>query len=152
MHSYYMIHVFCQCSHDSYFLLFTSRYTFTIFSNVSNFLMYKAKIIVLWYDGYETAPGTKLYNPRSVIGALTYSQLRSYWMSSGPYDEIFYYIGANVDAVKDDIALIVAATKAGDTRTMTESKKGRMKNSRFFHTPCFIFCLYARIGFSPSAN
>lgn len=48
----------------------------------------------LWYDGYETASGTKLYNPRSVIGALTYNQLRSHWTSSGPYDEIFYYIGA----------------------------------------------------------
>ena len=114
--------------------------------------MYKAKIIVLWYDGYETASGTKLYNPRSVVGALTYNQLRSYWTSSGPYDEIFYYIGANVDAVNDDIALMVAATKAGDTRTMTEPKKGRMKKLSFFHTPCFIFCLYARIGFSPSAN
>lgn len=63
----------------------------------------------LWYDGYETASGIKLYNPRSVVGALTYNQLRSYWTSSGPYDEIFYYIGANVDAVKDDIALMVAA-------------------------------------------
>ena len=85
--------------------------------------MYKAKIIVLWYDGYETASGTKLYNPRSVIGALTYNQLRSYW-----------------------------ATKAGDTRTMTEPKTGRMKKLSFFHTPRFIFCLYARIGFNPSAN
>ncbi len=63
----------------------------------------------LWYDGYETASEIKLYNPRSVVGALTYNQLRSYWTSSGPYDEIFYYIGANVDAVKDDIALMVAA-------------------------------------------
>lgn len=62
----------------------------------------------LWYDGYQTAEGTKLYNPRSVVGALTYNQLRSYWTSSGPYDEIFYYIGANVDAVKDDVALMVA--------------------------------------------
>lgn len=62
----------------------------------------------LWYDGYQTAGGKKLYNPRSVVGALTYNQLRSYWTSSGPYDEIFYYIGANVDAVKEDIALMVA--------------------------------------------
>ena len=62
----------------------------------------------LWYDGYQTAAGVKLYNPRSVVGALTYNQLRSYWTSSGPYDEIFYYIGANTDAVKDDIALMVA--------------------------------------------
>lgn len=62
----------------------------------------------LWYDGYQTAGGYKLYNPRSVVGALTYNQLRSYWTSSGPYDEIFYYISANVDAVKDDVALLVA--------------------------------------------
>lgn len=64
----------------------------------------------LWYDGYQTAGGTKLYNPRSVVGALTYNQLGSYWTSSGPYDEIFYYIGANTDAVKDDVALMVADT------------------------------------------
>lgn len=56
------------------------------------------------------------------------------------------------DYNKDDIALMVAATKAGDTRTMTEPKKERMKKLSFFHTPCFIFCLYARIGFNPSAN
>lgn len=62
----------------------------------------------LWYDGYQTATGVKLYNPRSVVGAFNNNQLGSYWTSSGPYDEIFYYIGANVDAVKDDIALMVA--------------------------------------------
>lgn len=62
----------------------------------------------LWYDGYETAGGKRLYNPRSVVGALSDNQLGSYWTSSGPYDEIFYYIEANVDAVKDDIALMVA--------------------------------------------
>ena len=62
----------------------------------------------LWYDGYQTAGGERLYNPRSVVGALSDNQLGSYWTSSGPYDELFYYIGANVDAVKDDVALMVA--------------------------------------------
>lgn len=62
----------------------------------------------LWYDGYQTAGGERLYNPRSVVGALSDNQLGSYWTSSGPYDEIFYYISANVDAVKDDVALMVA--------------------------------------------
>lgn len=61
-----------------------------------------------WYNGYQTAGGMRLYNPRSVVGALTDNQLGSYWTSSGPYDEIFYYIQANTDAVKDDIALLVA--------------------------------------------
>ena len=48
----------------------------------------------IWYDGYYTADGTRLYNPRSVVLALTDNQLRNYWISSGPYDELFYYISS----------------------------------------------------------
>ncbi|MCD8096889.1 MAG: ATP-binding protein [Lachnospiraceae bacterium] len=62
----------------------------------------------LWYDGYHTKSGERVYNPRSVVLALTNNNLGSYWTSSGPYDELFYYIGANVDQVKDDVALLVA--------------------------------------------
>ena len=61
-----------------------------------------------WYDGYHTLSGERIYNPRSVVVALTYNQIGNYWTSSGPYDEIFYYIRNNVDGVKDDIALMVA--------------------------------------------
>lgn len=64
----------------------------------------------LWYDGYRTASGAKIYNPRSVVGALSDNQLGSYWTSSGPYDEIFYYVGANVDAVREDLAIMVSGT------------------------------------------
>ena len=42
-----------------------------------------------WYDGYFTASGKRLYNPRSVVMALRFNQLSNYWTSSGPYDEIF---------------------------------------------------------------
>ena len=31
----------------------------------------------LWYDGYQTAGGERLYNPRSVVGALSDNQLES---------------------------------------------------------------------------
>ncbi len=64
----------------------------------------------LWYDGYQTVSGKKLYNPRSVVGALCDNQLGSYWTSSGPYDEIFYYIESNTDAVRDDLALMITGT------------------------------------------
>ena len=43
----------------------------------------------IWYDGYQTLSGIRLYNPRSVVGALDDNQLGNYWTSSGPYDEIF---------------------------------------------------------------
>lgn len=44
----------------------------------------------MWYDGYHTAAGKRLYNPRSVVCALVNNQLANYWTSSGPYDEIFF--------------------------------------------------------------
>ncbi|MDO5136797.1 MAG: PD-(D/E)XK nuclease domain-containing protein, partial [Eubacteriales bacterium] len=36
------------------------------------------------------------------------NNLGNYWSSSGPYDEIFYYIQKNVDAVRDALALMVS--------------------------------------------
>ena len=64
-----------------------------------------------WYDGYQAVSGKRLYNPRSVVCALSDNQLGSYWTSSGPYEEIFKYIGANVDAVRDSVALMVSGTR-----------------------------------------
>lgn len=61
-----------------------------------------------WYDGYHTKLGERLYNPRSVVMSLSNNNLGNYWTSSGPYDEIYYYIRNNVDAVKDDLALMVS--------------------------------------------
>lgn len=61
-----------------------------------------------WYDGYHTAAGDRLYNPRSVICALTDNQISSYWTSSGPYDEIFYYIRNNIRDVREDLVLMVS--------------------------------------------
>ena len=61
-----------------------------------------------WYDGYFTAAGNRLYNPRSIVCALTDDQIGSYWTSSGPYDEIFYYIRNNIEDVRDDLVLMIA--------------------------------------------
>ena len=62
----------------------------------------------LWYDGYQTMSGRRLYNPRSVVAALSDNQLGNYWTSSGPYDEIFYYVRHNVDQVRDDLAFMAS--------------------------------------------
>ncbi|MDC7288607.1 ATP-binding protein [Blautia schinkii] len=61
-----------------------------------------------WYDGYWTKSGNRLYNPRSVVASLKNNNFGNYWTSSGPYDEIFYYIEHNVAAVRDDLALMAA--------------------------------------------
>ncbi|MGN0404000.1 MAG: AAA family ATPase [Bariatricus sp.] len=62
----------------------------------------------IWYDGYHTRMGERLYNPRSIVLALANNNTGNYWTSSGPYDEIFYYIENNTDDVKDDLALMVS--------------------------------------------
>lgn len=62
----------------------------------------------IWYDGYQTCSGHHVYNPRSIVCALRDNQLSSYWTSSGPYDELFYYIEKNIDDVRDSLAYIVS--------------------------------------------
>ena len=61
-----------------------------------------------WYDGYFTASGRCLYNPRSVVMALRFNQLSNYWTSSGPYDEIFYYIRNDIEHIRDDLVLMIS--------------------------------------------
>lgn len=65
----------------------------------------------IWYDGYYIVTGLRLYNPHSVVLALTDNQLRNYWTSSGPYDELFYYIRHNIEDVRDDLVLMVSGER-----------------------------------------
>lgn len=65
----------------------------------------------VWYDGYHTASGKRIYNPRSVVCALTDGQLRDHWTSSGTYDSIFGYIKDNIADVQDDLPLLFAGEK-----------------------------------------
>lgn len=62
----------------------------------------------IWYDGYHTKSGGRVYNPRSVVASLTNNNLGNYWTSAGPYDEIYYYVNHNIDAVREDLALMVS--------------------------------------------
>lgn len=65
----------------------------------------------LWYDGYQTMSGYRLYNPRSVVGALSFNQLGNYWTSSGPYDEIYTYVKNDITAIKEDLCRLMNGEK-----------------------------------------
>ena len=56
-----------------------------------------------WYDGYKTYSGDDVFNPRSVVCALSDGVCQSYWTNTGPMDEILYYINQDIDSVKNDI-------------------------------------------------
>lgn len=62
----------------------------------------------VWYDGYHVMSGKRVYNPRSVVAALINDNLGNYWTSSGPYDEIFYYVEKNIGDVREPIALMIS--------------------------------------------
>ncbi len=64
-----------------------------------------------WYDGYYTAARERIYNPRSIVCALSDNQLSNYWTSSGPYDEIFYYVRNDIKNMRNDLALMVIGEK-----------------------------------------
>lgn len=66
------------------------------------------KELRIWYNGYHTVSGMRMYNPRSIVCALSDNQISNYWTSAGPYDEIYYYIEKNVAEIRDDLALMVA--------------------------------------------
>ncbi len=67
--------------------------------------------LTYWYDGYHSRSGERLYNPRSVVVSLMNNNFGNYWTSSGPYDEIYYYIEQNVAEVQTDLALMVSGEK-----------------------------------------
>ncbi len=79
---------------------------FTIYMETTEKAAITRKDLAIWYDGYHTAAGGRLYNPRSVVCAFTDNQLRNYWTSSGTYDSIFGYVKDHVNEIQDDLALL----------------------------------------------
>lgn len=100
---------------------------FQIYEQENAFPEITREDLSIWYDGYCTATGRRLYNPRSVVCALTENELSNYWTSSGPYDEIFYYIRNNINEVRDDLSFMVSKERIpimlqGYAATETELK------------------------------
>jgi hypothetical protein len=50
------------------------------------------EMLRFWYDGYKTADGQSLYNPFSIVNALSDNSLKRYWVDSGPYNTLYNHI------------------------------------------------------------
>ncbi len=61
-----------------------------------------------WYDGYQRENGDSIYNPNSVVRALTRNALNSYWAKAGEYDELKDYVLDDIDGVRDAVMMLVA--------------------------------------------
>ena len=61
-----------------------------------------------WFNGYLTAKGTRIYNPRSVSIALNNGYCESYWTNTGAMDEVKDYLKYNTLEVRDDVIKMVS--------------------------------------------
>ena len=64
-----------------------------------------------WYDGY-TLNGVHIYNPKSVVDALYYRKIESYWTGTETYEALKVYIDRNFDGLKEAIIEMLAGGKA----------------------------------------
>ncbi|MCD8009881.1 MAG: ATP-binding protein [Lachnospiraceae bacterium] len=61
-----------------------------------------------WYDGYRTDSGNSVYNPNSVVFALTQNKIKNYWSKAGEYEELKDYVMNDIDGVRDAVMLLAA--------------------------------------------
>ncbi|MCD8329770.1 MAG: AAA family ATPase, partial [Lachnospiraceae bacterium] len=61
-----------------------------------------------WHDGYQRKKCGSIYNPNSVVRALTRNSLNNYWAKAGEYEELKDYVLNDVDGVRDAVMLLAA--------------------------------------------
>ena len=66
------------------------------------------KEITKWYNGYLDCFGNSVYNPRSVVCALSDNYCKSYWTNTGRMDEVLFYLKYNIAEVRDDVIEMVS--------------------------------------------
>lgn len=61
-----------------------------------------------WYDGYTLGTVTHIYNPNSVVKAISYGLCDNYWTRTVSYESLRDYISYNFDGLKDTIVRLLA--------------------------------------------
>ena len=78
-----------------------------------------------WYDGYMFTKFQHIYNPKSVVEAMKYHKLSSYWTTTEVYDALKIYIDMDFDGLRSDIVYMLGG---GRVRINTGSFRNDMKN------------------------
>lgn len=66
-----------------------------------------------WYDGYRFRKVSHVYNPKSIVDAMTEREFHSYWTSTETYEAIKIYIDMNFDGLKDAIIALLGGIPCG---------------------------------------
>lgn len=60
-----------------------------------------------WYDGYHFKKAAHIYNPKSIVDAVTEQEFHSFWNSTETYEALQIYIDCDFDGLKDAIVLML---------------------------------------------
>ena len=61
-----------------------------------------------WYDGYRMGDEPSMFNPSSIIKAISFHGCASYWASTGSFDAVARYIQMDYEGLRGDIVTMLA--------------------------------------------
>lgn len=67
--------------------------------------------IKCWYNGYQLKKGVQIYNPKSIVDAITEEEIHNYWSSTETYEALKIYIDMNFDGLKDSVASMLGGER-----------------------------------------
>lgn len=78
-----------------------------------------------WYDGYVFKKFKHIYNPRSVVEAMRFGDLSSYWTATETYEALKVYMDMDFDGLRADIVRMLGG---GHVKVNTFSFQNDMRN------------------------
>ena len=94
-----------------------------------------------WYDGYRFRKFKHIYNPRSVVSAMSFQDFASYWTATETYDALKVYMDMDFDGLRGDIVKMLGG---GSVRVNTLSFQNDMRN---FKTKDDVLTLLIHLGY-----
>lgn len=94
-----------------------------------------------WYDGYVFTEFRHIYNPRSVVEAMTCHKFSNYWASTEIYDALKIYMELDFDGLRTDIVQMLGG---GHVSVNTRSFRNDMRN---FRTKDDVLTLLIHLGY-----
>ena len=81
-----------------------------------------------WYDGYSIGKEPSMYNPYSVMEAITKGECENNWSKTGALDAVAGYINMNFKGLKDDIIYMLGGGRCDVETTGFDNDPNKIKS------------------------
>lgn len=94
-----------------------------------------------WYDGYSFQKAGEVYNPHSVVMAISSGRFDTYWNQTETYEALKIYITMNFDGLRDSIIKLLAGERQMvNTKTFSNDMTS-------FHSADDVLTLLVHLGY-----